>query len=155
MTVDAPPPRRRFSDAAGGPPTLLGDGGRLEGRLSIAGPLTVGGHIVADGEVGGLMTIGRTGRWQGHVRAHAAVVLGTFEGVLEVATTLELARSAVVRGTVRAALVAIAVGATVEGEIEVTGSTPIVHYTDRRGSVPDPGAQTAPDTGTRSPAVPD
>lgn len=142
MTVDAPPPRRRFSDAPRGTPTLLGDGGRLEGRLSIAGPLTVGGHVVADGDVGGLLTIGRTGRWEGHVRAHAAVVIGTVYGTLDVDTTLELARTAVIHGTVRAALVAIADGARVDGEIEVTGETPIVRFSDRRSSPPgadDPG----------------
>ena len=139
MTVDTPPRRRRFLDAPGAPPTLLGDGGQFEGRLSIPGPLTISGLVVADGEVGGLLTIGRTGRWDGHVRAYAAVVLGELHGTLEVVTALELGRTAIVRGSVRAALVAIADGAIVDGEIEVTGSAPVVHFTDHRRSPPEDG----------------
>jgi cytoskeletal protein CcmA (bactofilin family) len=140
MPSDESRPRRRFIDSPGGAPTLLGDGGRVEGHVSIPGPLAVGGMIVADGEVGGVLTIGRTGCWHGHVRAHAAVVLGELRGTLEVATTLELGRTAVVHGSVRAALVAIADGAIVDGDIEVTGETPVVRFTDRRRT-PD---ETAP-----------
>jgi len=141
MTSDESPPRRRFLDSPGGAPTLLGDGGRVEGHVSIPGPFAVSGTIVADGEVAGVLTIGRTGSWQGHVRAHAAVVLGELRGTLVVETTLELGRTAVVHGTVRAALVAIADGAVIDGDIEVTGETPVVHFTDRRRAPPgdDPG----------------
>jgi cytoskeletal protein CcmA (bactofilin family) len=138
MTSDETHPRRRFLDGRGGAPTLLGDGGRVEGHVSIPGPLAVSGTIVADGEVGGVLTIGRTGCWHGNVRAHAAVVLGELRGTLEVATTLELGRTAIVHGTVRAALVAIADGAVVDGDIEVTGETPVVRFTDRRRA-PDEG----------------
>jgi len=139
MTSDESPPRRRFMDSPGGAPTLLGDGGRVEGRLTIPGPLAVSGTIVADGVVHGVLTIGRTGSWEGHVRAHAAVVLGEVRGTLAVETTLELGRTAIVHGSVRAALVAIADGAIVDGDIEVTGETPVVHFTDRRRAPEDDG----------------
>jgi cytoskeletal protein CcmA (bactofilin family) len=140
MTSDDSRPRRRFHDAQSGTPTLLGGGGRVEGRLSIPGPLTLSGTVVADGEVGGVLTIGRSGAWHGYVHAHAAVVLGELRGTLTVDTTLELGRTAVVHGTVRAALVAIADGAVIDGDIEVTGSTPVVHFTDRRRPPDEPGA---------------
>ena len=139
MTSDDSPHRRRFLDAKAGSPTLLGDGGRLEGRVTIPGPLAVSGTIIADGEIGGVLTIGRTGSWHGNVRAHAAVVLGELRGTLEVATTLELGRTAVVHGSVCAALVAIADGAVVDGDIRVTGETPVVHFTDRRRATEDRG----------------
>ena len=132
MAPDDSPPTRRFLDAPGGPPTLLGEGGRIQGRVMIAGPLALNGTLVADGEVTGVLTIGRTGCWQGQVHARAAVVLGELRGTLEVDTTLELGRTAVVHGTIRGALIAIADGAVIDGAIEVTSRTPVVRFTDRR-----------------------
>jgi len=136
MPDDVPPPRRRFLDQATGAPSLLGDGGRVDGTLTIPGPLSISGTVHANGSVGGVLTIGRTGRWHGDVHAHAAVVLGELHGALVVDTTLELGRTAVVHGSVRAALVAIADGAVVNGRIDVTGATPPVHFTDRRRDPP-------------------
>jgi len=69
------------------------------------------------------------------------VVLGEVDGELRVDTTLELGRTAVIRGSVIAALVAIADGAVVDGDITVTGTTPPVRFTDRRR---DPDAEPAP-----------
>jgi cytoskeletal protein CcmA (bactofilin family) len=142
MTTDSTPPRRRFLDQPGGPPSLLGDGGRVDGVLTIPGPLAIGGTVHANGSVGGVLTIGRTGRWHGNVHAHAAVILGELHGELIVDTTLELGRTAVIHGSVRAALVAIADGAIVNGRIDVTGETPPVHFTDRRRDPPDDGSDT-------------
>lgn len=140
MTTAVPPPRRRFLDKPGGPPSLLGDGGRVDGTLTIAGPLSISGAVHANGSVGGVLTIGRTGRWHGNVHAHAAVVLGELHGELVVDTTLELGRNAVIHGSVRAALVAIADGAIVNGRVDVTGDTPPVHFSDRRRDPPDGGS---------------
>ena len=142
MTSDDDRPRRRFLDQPGGQPTLVGDGGHFEGTLRIPGPLTVGGTVVATGEVGGVLTIGRTGRWQGKVHAHAAVILGVLHGELRVDTKLELGSTAVIHGSVTAGVVAIADGAVVDGAITVTGGVPPVRFTDRRRGKPadEPGA---------------
>ena len=67
-------PRRRFFDQRAGAPTLVGIGSRFEGKLEVQGPMSLGGTIVGDGHVAGLVSIAKEAHWQGNVHAHAAVV---------------------------------------------------------------------------------
>ncbi|MBS0375858.1 MAG: polymer-forming cytoskeletal protein [Proteobacteria bacterium] len=125
-------PKRRLFDQRAGAPTLVGSGTRFEGRLLVRGPMSLGGTIVGDGVVEGLLSIAQDAHWQGNVRAQAAVVAGRVTGDLVVDTKLEIGRSAVIRGSVRANVIAIADGAVVEGEIAVTGSQPVIHFAEKR-----------------------
>ena len=60
-------------------------------------------------------------------------------GDLIVETKLEIGKSAVIRGRVRAHVLAIADGAVVDGEISVTGSQPIIRFEEKRATRTDPG----------------
>jgi cytoskeletal protein CcmA (bactofilin family) len=128
----AGPPRRRLFDQRAGAPTLIGIGSRFEGRLEVQGPMSLGGTIIGDGEVAGLVSIAQDAHWQGNVHAHAAIVAGSVTGDLTIETKLEIGKCAVIRGAVRAHVVAIADGAIVEGEIGVTGSQPIIRFEEKR-----------------------
>ena len=134
----AGPPRRRFFDQRSGAPTLIGSGSRFEGTLEVEGPMSLAGTVVGDGDVAGLVSIAEGAHWQGIVRAHAAIVTGRVTGELVIETKLEIGKSAVIRGKVRAHVLAIANGAVVDGEIAVTGSQPIVRFEEKRA--PRPGA---------------
>lgn len=125
-------PRRRFFDQRSGAPTLIGIGSRFAGNLDVDGPMSLGGTIVGDGNVAGLVSIAKDAHWQGNVRAHSAVIAGRVTGDLTIETKLEIGRSAVIRGRVRAHVVAIADGASVDGEIAVTGSQPIIRFEEKR-----------------------
>jgi len=125
-------PRRRFFDQRAGAPTLIGIGSRFEGNLEVQGPMSLGGTIVGNGNVAGLVSIAKDAHWQGNVRAQSAIVAGRVTGDLAIETKLEISKSAMIRGSVRAHVVAIADGAVVEGEIAVTGSQPIVRFEERR-----------------------
>jgi cytoskeletal protein CcmA (bactofilin family) len=125
-------PKRRFFDQRTGAPTLVGIGSRFEGRLEVEGPMSLGGTIVGDGRIGGLVSIAQDAHWQGNVHAHAAVIAGRVTGDLTIETKLEIARTAVIRGAVRAHTVAIADGAVVGGDISVTGSQPIIRFEEKR-----------------------
>ena len=124
--------RRRFFDQRAGAPTLIGIGSRFEGNLEVQGPMSLGGSIVGNGNVAGLVSIAKDAHWQGNVRAHSAVVAGRVTGDLTIETKLEIGGSAMIRGRVRAHVLAIADGAVVEGEIAVTGSQPIVRFEEKR-----------------------
>ena len=121
-------PRRRFFDQRAGAPTLVGIGSRFEGKLEVQGPMSLGGTIVGDGHVAGLVSI-----------AKEAVVAGRVSGALIVETKLEIGKSAVIRGRVRAHVLAIADGAVVDGEISVTGSQPIIRFEEKRAPRTGPG----------------
>ena len=137
MTASDPAqPKRRFLDQPAGPPSLIGRGGRFKGRLDVPGPLTLGGSVVGDGVVAGLLSVAREAHWDGNVHAHAAVIAGRVTGALDVDAKLEIGRHAVILGSVSAHTVAIADGAVVDGPIRVTGSDPVVHFEEKRA----PGA---------------
>jgi len=132
-------PRRRFFDQRAGAPTLIGIGSRFEGSLEVQGPMSLGGTIVGNGNVAGLVSIAKEAHWQGNVRAHSAVIAGRGSGDLTIETKLEIGKSAVIRGRVRANVLAIADGAVVDGEIEVTGGQPIIRFEERRAPRTDLG----------------
>jgi cytoskeletal protein CcmA (bactofilin family) len=125
-------PRRRFFDQRAGAPTLVGIGSRFAGNLEVQGPMSLGGTIVGDGSVAGLVSIAKDAHWQGNVHAHSAVIAGRVTGDLTIATKLEIGPSAVIHGRVQAHVLAIADGALVDGEIAVTGSQPIIRFEEKR-----------------------
>lgn len=133
-------PRRRFFDQRAGAPTLIGIGSRFEGMLEVQGPMSLGGTIVGNGKVAGLVSIAKEAHWQGNVQARAAVVAGRVNGDLTIETKLEIGKSAVIRGCVRAHVLAIADGAVVDGEIQVTGTQPIIRFEEKRAARTDLGS---------------
>jgi cytoskeletal protein CcmA (bactofilin family) len=136
---DAGAPRRRLFDQRSGAPTLIGKDSRFEGNLEVQGPMSLGGTIKGDGSIAGLVSIATDAHWQGNLHAHSAIVAGRVTGNLTIETRLEIGKTAVIRGKVRAHVVAIADGAVVDGEIAVTGTQPIIHFEEKRAPHPDAG----------------
>ena len=128
------PPRRRLLDRVSAAPTLLAAGSRFEGRLEAEGPVVVAGTVVGDGEIRGPLSVAAGAHWQGDVHAKAAVIAGRVTGNLSVDEKLEIGKGAVIRGDVRARSLAIAHGAVVEGELQVTGDQPVVRFEEKRAS---------------------
>ncbi len=92
------------------------------------------GTVRGDGEIGGTLSIGRDALWEGKVRASAGVIAGTLTGSIEVSGALEVGQTAHIKGEITARTVAIARGATIEGEIQVTSGENIVRFEEKRGS---------------------
>ena len=92
----------------------------------------IAGHLIGDGRVAGELVIGPEAHWEGNVYAQRAVVSGKVTGSIVVAEKIEIAASAVIRGRVSARSIAMARGATVDGEVAVTGTEPIVEFEERR-----------------------
>jgi cytoskeletal protein CcmA (bactofilin family) len=131
-TNDAP--RRRLFDRVSGAPTLLGAGSRFEGRLEADGPVVVAGTVIGDGEIRGPLSVAAGAHWQGDVHARAAVIAGRVTGNVSVDDKLEIGKGATIRGNVRAKQLAIAHGAVVDGELQVTGDQPVVRFEEKRAS---------------------
>jgi len=126
-------PRRRLLDRMRGTPSLLAASSRLVGDIETPGALIAGGHIQGDGQVGGELALGAGAHWHGEVHALSAVIAGTISGAIVVSEKIEIAATAVIRGRVSARRIAMARGATVEGELSVTGGEPIVEFEEKRG----------------------
>jgi cytoskeletal protein CcmA (bactofilin family) len=125
-------PRRRLLDRVGTSPSLLAAGTRVTGDIEAAGALIVSGQVNGNGQVGGELSIGAGAHWHGELVARSAVVAGRITGSITVADKIEIAATAVIQGRVTARMIAMARGATIDGDVTVTGSEPILEFDERR-----------------------
>jgi cytoskeletal protein CcmA (bactofilin family) len=125
-------PKRRLLDKLGGAPSFFGEGLQFIGNVQGAGPFMLCGHINGNGQIDGALNVSASGHWEGEVRATSAVLAGRLTGSIIIAEKLEVGATAVIRGSVTAKSLAIAQGATIDGEITVTGSAPPVHFEEKR-----------------------
>lgn len=132
-------PKRRFLDSGSSSPTFIGANSVFVGDIRGSGQFVVSGEVHGDGELDGALNLSASGSWHGQVRAHQAIVAGTILGGLIVEDKLEIGYTAVIRGKVSARTVAIAKGAIVEGDIEVTSDAPVVRFEEKREAKSDAG----------------
>jgi cytoskeletal protein CcmA (bactofilin family) len=126
------PPSRRLLDKLGASPSLLATRSRVVGDVEVPGALMASGEVIGDGAIGGELYLGPEAHWRGEVRARSAVIAGRLVGSITVSDTIEIAASAVIQGRVSARKIAMARGATIDGEVTVTGTEPIVEFDERR-----------------------
>lgn len=126
-------PKRRFFDFDSLTPTVIGEESVVLGDIRGAGQFVVSGEVHGDGEIEGGLNLSASGVWNGYIQAHRAIVAGKINGGLLVRDRLEIGYTAVIRGKVSARSIAIAKGAIVDGEIEVTSDTPLLQFEEKRG----------------------
>jgi cytoskeletal protein CcmA (bactofilin family) len=126
-------PRRRLLDRIGGTPSLLAPGTRVVGDIETPGALMLGGSVQGDGNVRGELSIAPDAEWVGEVHALSAVIAGRIIGAISVSQRIEMAATAVIRGRVSARSIAMARGATIDGDVIITSGEPIVEFEEKRG----------------------
>jgi cytoskeletal protein CcmA (bactofilin family) len=131
-SIDDTAPHRRLSDRGSGPPTIIGVGVSLRGDVIAPGSLLLSGSVRGDGDIGGSLQIARDAHWEGQVRTGSAVVAGSLTGSIECSGPLEVGSSAVIKGSVSAKTLAVANGAVIEGEIQVTSGSKVVQFEEKR-----------------------
>jgi cytoskeletal protein CcmA (bactofilin family) len=129
-------PKRRFLDSSSATPTFIGAHSVFVGDIRGRGQFVVSGEVHGDGELDGALNLAASGSWHGQIRAQQAIVAGTIMGGLMVTDKLEIGYTAVIRGKVSARTVAIAKGAIVDGEIEVTSDAPVLRFEEKRDIKP-------------------
>lgn len=125
-------PRRRFFELDSATPTVIGAESVVMGDIRGTGPFVVSGEVHGDGDLSGGLNLSVSGVWNGYVRAEQAIIAGKIVGGLAVKGKLEIGNTAVIRGKVSASTIAIAKGAIVDGEIEVTSDAPIIEFDEKR-----------------------
>jgi cytoskeletal protein CcmA (bactofilin family) len=133
-------PNRRILDRPSGVLSLLASGSRVTGDIETPGALMIGCHVRGDGNIGGELSISAEAHWEGDVHAQNAVVAGRITGCIVVRKKIEIAATAIIRGRVIACSIAMARGATIDGEVTITGDQPIVEFEEKRA--PAGAAQT-------------
>src|SRR5271154_2609558 len=104
--------KRRFLEGSWGTPTFIGAESVFVGNIRGTGHFVVSGEVHGDGELHGGLNLSATGSWHGFVQAEQAIIAGKIGG-----------------GTI-----AIAKGAIVDGEIEVTSGAPLTQFEEKRDS---------------------
>jgi len=125
--------KRRFYESTSAAPTFIGAESVIVGNIRGAGQFVVSGEVHGDGELQGDLNLSVTGSWYGFIQAQQAVIAGKITGGLSVRGKLEIGYTAVIRGKVSARTIAIAKGAIVDGEIEVTSGSPVLQFEEKRG----------------------
>ena len=128
--------KRRFFEADSATATFIGAESVFVGNIRGAGHFVVSGEVQGDGELQGGLHLSATGSWHGFIQAQQAIVAGKIVGGLSVTGNLEIGYTAVIRGKVSARTIAIAKGAIVDGEIEVTSGSPVLQFEEKRDSKP-------------------
>ena len=128
--------KRRFFEGISAAPTFIGAESVIMGNIRGAGDFVVCGEVHGDGDLEGGLNLSVTGIWLGCIHAQQAVVAGKITGGLKVRDKLEIGYTAVIRGKVSARTIAIAKGAIVDGEIEVTSGAPVLEFDEKRGGKP-------------------
>lgn len=129
-------PKRRFLEGSAASPTFIGAQSVFEGNIRGVGQFVVSGEVHGDGDIDGGLNLSGGARWHGHIRARQAIIAGEIVGSLAVEDKLEIGYTAVIRGKVSARTIAIAKGAIVDGEIEVTSDAPVVRFEEKRERKP-------------------
>ena len=126
------PQKRRFLESESATATFIGADSVFVGNLRGVGHFVVAGEVHGDGELAGALNLSSSGAWHGFVHAQQAVIAGTIIGGLQVDGKLEIGYAAVIRGKVSARSIAIAKGAIVDGEIEVTSDEAVLQFEEKR-----------------------
>jgi cytoskeletal protein CcmA (bactofilin family) len=124
---------RRFSDAVF--ETVIGAGATITGRLCVDHAVDVAGTVTGDVTVGALLRVRAGGHVCGSVQAVGVVVEGTIEGPSVTADKLEIGATGHVRADLRVRRIAVEDGATIDGEVQMTGEEGVdgvTLFTERR-----------------------
>ncbi|MEP6547232.1 MAG: polymer-forming cytoskeletal protein [Gammaproteobacteria bacterium] len=124
--------KRRFLEGSSTTPTFIGAESVIVGNIRGAGHFVVSGEVHGDGEIAGGLNLSASGTWNGFIQAEQAIIAGKITGGLIVKDRLEIGYTAVIHGKVSARTIAIAKGAIVDGEIEVTSGSPVIEFDEKR-----------------------
>lgn len=113
---------------------MIGPGVSFRGDVIAPGSVLLSGTVRGDGEIGGMLSIARDAHWEGKVTASSAVIAGSLTGSIEVTGALEIGQTARIRGQITAGTLAMARGAVIEGDLQVTSGSAIVRFEEKRGA---------------------
>jgi cytoskeletal protein CcmA (bactofilin family) len=90
----------------------------IEGKIEGSGHVRIAGRFKGDVNVQGDLTLERTSKLNGAVRAKKVVVAGELEGNIESAARVELLDTSVLIGDIKAGTLMVSAGAKIRGHID-------------------------------------
>lgn len=124
--------KRRIHDTASGTPTFIAPSARIVGSIAGQGTFVCCGTIEGDCDIDGSLTLAQGGKWKGTMRATHIIVGGIVEGNVVARERIEIAATARVAGSLTGKSLAVAEGAIIDGEINVTSGESPVKFQEKR-----------------------
>ncbi|MEM9058635.1 MAG: polymer-forming cytoskeletal protein [Pseudomonadota bacterium] len=125
--------KRRAADKIRGATTIIGEGMKFSGSFSGQGNLIVSGKMICDCDLEGSVTLDKTGRWEGSLRAGTVIIAGEVVGDVRSEGNIEISKSAYIKGSVIGGSIAVAQGAVIEGEMQTARDGGVTEFTEKRG----------------------
>lgn len=125
---------RRAADKIKGATTIIGEGMKFNGSFSGQGNLIISGQMICDCDLQGAVTLDKTGRWEGSLRAGTVVIAGEVVGDVRSVGNIEIARTAYIKGSVIGGSIAVAQGAVIEGDMQTARDADVTEFTEKRGA---------------------
>ncbi|MFA6148873.1 MAG: polymer-forming cytoskeletal protein [bacterium] len=100
--------------------TIIGDGTRIVGQVSVKGTIRIDGIVEGDLQADWVV-VGETGKIVGNTRSRGMIVGGSVEGNIDATETVELSRKASMTGEIRAPKLAVSEGAVFDGRSRMKG----------------------------------
>jgi cytoskeletal protein CcmA (bactofilin family) len=102
--------------------TIVGDGTRVAGQMSVKGTIRIDGIVEGDVHADWVV-VGETGKILGNTHSRGVVVGGSVEGNIEATETVELMGKSSMAGEIRAPKLAVSEGAVFDGRSRMKGET--------------------------------
>jgi len=111
-----------FGKRSGNLETIIGDGTRVAGQVTVKGTIRVDGIVEGDVHADWVV-VGETGRIVGNTRSRGMVVGGSVEGNIEAAESVELTGKSSMTGEIRTPKLSVSEGAVFDGCSRMRGET--------------------------------
>lgn len=123
---------------------------RITGAISGTGDLVLEGELQGDVSVSGLLVVGEKGTVHGKVNAANLIVAGVVRGRIAVQERIEIRSSASIEGNIACSKIAIAEGASLDGEVHTHKGKPLSpdYFTEKRRELQNGGSAARPDAKT-------
>ncbi|MGO1002360.1 bactofilin family protein [Lysobacter sp. CA196] len=114
----APAPAARAVEREAVKESLIASDLSIEGKIQGSGHIRIAGRFKGDVQVDGDLTVELGAKLNGGVRARKVVIAGELEGNIESAQRVELLDSGAMIGDVKAAVMTVAAGSRMRGQVE-------------------------------------
>ena len=98
---------------------VVAKGTSIEGKFNAVEDVRLDGTVKGDVKCDKRMVMGATGKIEGSLHAHDAIIMGTVEGELIVKDTLHLKNTAIIKGDIKAKSMKVDEGAKYNGQCQV------------------------------------
>ncbi len=123
---------RRTLDKVGGIATIIGTDSTFIGILRGKDNVVVLGKIEGECDLDATLLLEEPGRFEGNIVAENVIIAGEVRGNVMARNKLEIASSARIIGDVSGEVIAIAEGASIDGQMRTAGTQPVERFTEKR-----------------------